>query len=180
MTTFHFPGPILNTGMKLKVAHLLRRMERIQRDLEELDHLQKSIREDRDYAGRLRNSLVDESIRLHTLRERLLGQVIHPPQATGAPYWERLMEKDVKSGRRGKSPTISDQSATSSRPAVEITIPPKNALASGESDKKSEKRRQEPGTPAPAGKKGGHAKEPADSAQPPFRFNYDRTSNTER
>ncbi len=60
---------------------MLRRVERIDRDLEELENIQNSIREDRDYAGRLRESLIDESIRLDNLKGRIFSQiVINPPK----------------------------------------------------------------------------------------------------
>ncbi len=66
--------------VKIKVIHLLRRLERIDRDLEELDRLKATIQEDREYAERLRDSLAEESRRLHQLRDRILVQVVlHPP-----------------------------------------------------------------------------------------------------
>lgn len=65
--------------MKLIVAHFLRRLDRIDRDLQEIEKLQASLQTDRDYAGRLKDSLSDEAIRMKKLRGRILSLVVKDP-----------------------------------------------------------------------------------------------------
>ncbi|MCB1167671.1 MAG: hypothetical protein KDK33_16045, partial [Leptospiraceae bacterium] len=60
--------------MKLKVIHLLRRLERIERDLEELDGMLAGLRMDREYSVRLRDSLIEESARLKEFKQQILTQ----------------------------------------------------------------------------------------------------------
>ncbi|MCB1140107.1 MAG: hypothetical protein KDK23_15205 [Leptospiraceae bacterium] len=60
--------------MKLKVIHLLRRLERIERDLEELDGMLSSLPMDREYSLRLRDSLIEESSRLKEFKQKILLQ----------------------------------------------------------------------------------------------------------
>lgn len=62
--------------LKLKVIHLIRRLERIERDLEELDQLQTSLHMDREYSRKLKESLLEESVRLKDLRDSILSQRI--------------------------------------------------------------------------------------------------------
>ena len=79
--------PMLQTeAVKIKVIHLLRRIERIDRDLEELERLEGAIQQDREYSERLRESLSEESGRLHQLRKRILDQVVRgAPERQAAP-----------------------------------------------------------------------------------------------
>ncbi len=67
--------------MKLKAIHLLHRLERLDRDLEELQLLQNSIQADRAYARTLKESLMEEFGRLRQLKSRILSQVIRTPPA---------------------------------------------------------------------------------------------------
>ena len=67
--------------MKLRAVHLLRRLDTIDRDLQELETLQERIRNDRIYADRLRSSLAEEAVRLRNLKARILSQVIRNPPA---------------------------------------------------------------------------------------------------
>ena len=67
--------------MELKAIHLIRRLERIDRDLEELNSLQQGIREDREYAPRIIDPLLEESTRLKKLKSRILSLIIkNPPE----------------------------------------------------------------------------------------------------
>lgn len=65
--------------MNLRVIHLLRKLERIDRDIEELDALMSTLQMDREYSARLRDSLVEESFRLRQLKQRINSQVIRIP-----------------------------------------------------------------------------------------------------
>lgn len=65
--------------MKLKAIHLLNRMERIERDLDEIRTLRSTLQEDREYSSRLRESLQEETLRLKQLQNTLLSQVVHNP-----------------------------------------------------------------------------------------------------
>jgi len=67
--------------VKLKVIHLIRRIERIRRDIDELEQLQSGIRDDREYAPRLIDPLIDETLRLKKLENRIQNQIVkEPPQ----------------------------------------------------------------------------------------------------
>ncbi|HMZ38134.1 MAG: hypothetical protein K1X70_18445 [Leptospirales bacterium] len=66
-------------GVKLRAVHLLRHLERVERDLEELKRLEQGLKDDRAYTARLRDSLVDEQLRLEQSRARLLQQVVKAP-----------------------------------------------------------------------------------------------------
>jgi hypothetical protein len=66
-------------GVQLKVIHLIRRLDRIRRDIEELERLQSGIREDREYATRIIDPLIEETQRLKKLRNRILSQIIKSP-----------------------------------------------------------------------------------------------------
>jgi hypothetical protein len=162
--------------MKLKAAHLLRRLERIHRDLEELDDLQKSIREDREYAGRLRNSLVDESIRLNTLRERVLTQVIRPPEQQGTGYWQRL--QGDQNAPTAQVPLKRKESAPPPRSEISIPILPEQR-STPQSDRPAlqsvpaDRQKSHPNPKASAKKEN----KPANA---PFRFHYDRASDTQK
>ena len=93
--------------MKLRVVHLIRKLDKIDRDLEELGGLRNRIQEDREYAGRLSESVAEETTRLKRLRSKILAQVIRPPATTsegssngagedtvnGPGWWRRLLEE---------------------------------------------------------------------------------------
>ena len=108
--------------MKIKVIHLLRRLERIERDLEELEQLDKSLQDGREYTSRLRDSLVEESLRLKQLKQRILSQVIkNPPDVANTVVSTTLPETEKKQTKPG---------------TVEIILPGKKA--SRESAKNTE------------------------------------------
>jgi len=65
--------------VKLRAIHLIRHLERIERDLEELRKLDSALKEDRGYAARLRGSVQDESIRLEQIKTWLMQQVVRAP-----------------------------------------------------------------------------------------------------
>lgn len=65
--------------MKLRAVHLIRHVERVDRDLEELRRLEQSLKEDRGYAARLRDSLIDETMRLEQIKNRIMSQVVKAP-----------------------------------------------------------------------------------------------------
>lgn len=81
--------------MNLRVIHLLRKVERIDRDIEELDALLSTLQMDREYSARLRDSLIEESFRLRQLKQRIHSQVIRIP-----PHLENLLAD----GRRTEIP----------------------------------------------------------------------------
>lgn len=81
--------------MSLRVVHLLRKTERIDRDLEELDSLLNSLQMDREYSGRLRDSLVDESFRLRQLKQKINSQVIRIPAQIESFVQETISKKPI-------------------------------------------------------------------------------------
>ncbi len=81
--------------MNLRVVHLLRKVERIDRDIEELEALLGTLQMDREYSARLRDSLVEESFRLRQLKQRINAQVIRIP-----PHFEAMLSD----GRRPETP----------------------------------------------------------------------------
>ncbi|MBI3396502.1 MAG: hypothetical protein HY042_11745 [Spirochaetia bacterium] len=103
--------------VKLKAAHLLRRLEQIDRDLEELERLRNSIKDDRHYAERIRASLAEEIVRLKELESRILGQVIkNPPEFLARPVGSRedgyVDEPEVMLPGRSRGKTaVADEAA---------------------------------------------------------------------
>ncbi|MBU44365.1 MAG: hypothetical protein CMN76_14180 [Spirochaetaceae bacterium] len=71
--------------LKLKVIHLLRRLERIERDLEELDGMLAGLPMDREYSLRLRDSLIEESSRLKDFKQKILTQRVISDSQNGLP-----------------------------------------------------------------------------------------------
>lgn len=115
--------------MKLRAIHLLNRMERIERDLNEMQTLRSTLQDDRDYAGRLRSSLQDETLRLRELQSQILAQVIQNPPA------ELVPESGIPAAVRAPEPA--PVAAAHDAPAPEIILPGahsrKNAAGSGKS-----------------------------------------------
>ena len=66
--------------MKLRAIHLIRHLERIERDLDELRKLDSTLKEDRGYAARLKGSVQDEMVRLEQIQTRLMQQVVRAPE----------------------------------------------------------------------------------------------------
>jgi hypothetical protein len=141
--------------VKLKAIHLLRRLERIDRDLEELQQLQNSIQEDRAYARTLKESLSEEFSRLRQFKSRILTQIITnpPPELSGeesAPL---------------RTPVSTPGTHEIRRPEISIPI----------LKKEPEAVRSEPKS-IPEAVSSVAAKEPAPK-KPAFRFVYDNKSN---
>lgn len=143
--------------MKIKVIHLLRRVERIDRDLEELDRLRATIQEDRDYADRVRDSLTEEARRLGDLRERILTQVVKDP-----PVLEE--GSSVASAVLPVAPVAAPAGAEAAGPQPEIIVPrkgrpqrssPKKSAAAPDSEKSA-----------------GRKKDAAAKSAAPFQFRY--------
>ena len=98
--------------MELKAIHLIRRLERIDRDLEELNNLQMGIREDREYAPRIIDPLMDESIRLKKLKSKILSLIIkNPPEnlTSGPVKSTPQVEITVKSDKPAAVKTQDDK-----------------------------------------------------------------------
>lgn len=126
--------------MKLKVVHLLRKLDTINRDLEELENLQSVIQEDRIYSGRLRNSLGEEKTRLKKLKSRILSQVIvSPPQESGDHSGSAAINGNGMTARENRGPSAHFQISTS-RP--EIVLPRQRGKAGGETEKSAPARKE--------------------------------------
>ncbi len=76
--------------MKLKVIHLLSYLEKIERDLEGLDHLMNRIQKSRSYSPDLLSSFQRESERLSQIREELMLQKIKIPSNVNVEQLELL------------------------------------------------------------------------------------------
>ncbi|PJZ68391.1 hypothetical protein CH373_05810 [Leptospira perolatii] len=59
--------------LKIKIAHLLRKTEEIERDLNELGKIRDRIASDRDYSESLRDSIDEEMKKLSSQRDQMLG-----------------------------------------------------------------------------------------------------------
>ena len=128
--------------MKLKVIHLLRRLERIERDLEELDGMLSSLPMDREYSLRLRDSLIEESSRLKEFKQKILLQRVVadsgsvagveaiPSQEVDAQVSIQVPEKSSSNGSSGKGKSVSRKESASR---------PENGKARQEKPEKSEK-----------------------------------------
>ncbi|MFN3604338.1 MAG: hypothetical protein ACK4UJ_06490 [Leptonema sp. (in: bacteria)] len=76
--------------MTLKAIHLIRKLERIERDIEEIHNLLQNLQMDREYSGKLKDSLLEEYHRLKNLKSEILKQKIYvPPESLN--YIEKLL-----------------------------------------------------------------------------------------
>ena len=62
--------------MRLRVAHLSNYYKKLERDLEEIQTLQKNMYDDRSYSASLSNSLQEEAERITLLQEKICSQLI--------------------------------------------------------------------------------------------------------
>ncbi|MBM9499391.1 hypothetical protein JWG44_03910 [Leptospira sp. 201903071] len=82
--------------MKVKVAHLFRKIEEVDRDILELGKIQERISSDRDYSGILKDSIQKEMANLESGKNEILSlKIKEEPGKTG------LVKN---SGKSGKSP----------------------------------------------------------------------------
>ncbi len=65
--------------INLKVIHLIRKIERIDRDMEEIQTLLNTLQMDREYSKKIKDSLIEEYHRLKQLKSMILKQVVHIP-----------------------------------------------------------------------------------------------------
>lgn len=74
--------------MNIKVIHLIRKLERINRDIEEITNLISTLQMDREYSAKLKDSLIEEYHRLKNLKKEIFKQVIFIP-----PEYENFIKK---------------------------------------------------------------------------------------
>ncbi|MCB1326194.1 MAG: hypothetical protein H7A21_05285 [Spirochaetales bacterium] len=101
--------------MQLKVIHLLNHLEKINRDLQEIDALQASIKDDRNYSQKVRSSLKEESVRLRRLQAKIETQTV-----LNAPA--ELATRSASAPARGPAVT-----ASATAPNPELFVPGKSA-----------------------------------------------------
>ena len=106
--------------LKLKVIHLLRRLERIERDLEELDGMLSGLPMDREYSLRLRDSLIEESSRLKDFKQKILTQRVISDNPSA-----------IESTENADSPESSE---------VSIQIPEKGSASNGKPRPKTQRK----------------------------------------
>ena len=109
--------------MKLRVVHLIRKLEKIDRDLSELDSLKHKIHLDRHYANSINKSLIDESTRLKSLKSKIFAQVIkEPPELLLEKFhvWKNTNANNIESS--GINEDII--------PEIEINLPEKKEKSS--------------------------------------------------
>ncbi|MDW7975076.1 MAG: hypothetical protein RMI35_00810 [Leptospiraceae bacterium] len=66
--------------MNLKVIHLIRKLERIERDIEEIQNMLNTLPSDREYFPKLKDSLLDEYHRLNQLKKEIYKQTVYIPE----------------------------------------------------------------------------------------------------
>lgn len=74
--------------MNIKVIHLIRKLERIERDIEEIKNLISTLQMDREYSAKLKDSLIEEYHRLKNLKKEIFKQVVFIP-----PEYENFIKK---------------------------------------------------------------------------------------
>jgi len=84
--------------INLKVIHLIRKIERIDRDMEEIQTLLNTLQMDREYSKKIKDSLIEEYHRLKQLKSMILKQVIHIP-----PNFENFVEEVLTNNKKRKS-----------------------------------------------------------------------------
>ncbi|MBL8019770.1 MAG: hypothetical protein JNM27_08910 [Leptospirales bacterium] len=105
--------------MKLRAVHLIRHVERVERDLEELRRLEQSLKEDRGYAVRLRDSLIDETMRLEQIKSRIMSQVVKAPVDLPAEDPVERQLAAIEAGTRKAELVIPAQAGRSEKPIEE-------------------------------------------------------------
>ncbi len=70
----------IDIKMNLKVIHLIRKVERIDRDIEEIQTLLNTLQMDREYSQSLKDFLIDEYHRLKNLKKEILRQTVKFPE----------------------------------------------------------------------------------------------------
>lgn len=168
--------------MKLKVVHLLRKLDTIDRDLEELENLQNAIHENRIYSGRLRMSLGEETTRLKKLKSRILSQVIASPPSTSGGDSGSAGQAGNSTSRRKRRIVVDHPESAGSRP--EIVLPrrrghfPEEASKSASGQKPGEKAKSRKSSLHSIGSGAGERKNAAsEKSDPrervaPFQFRY--------
>lgn len=134
--------------LKLKVIHLLRRLERIERDLEELDDMLSRLPMDREYSLRLRDSLIEESARLKEFKQKILTQRV-AAEASSVPEESHKEQENS--------------------PAVSINIPGQNSNGSASPEKDSRTRSE----PRKKERKPASQKPSQEKEKPAFEFRFE-------
>jgi len=96
--------------INLKVIHLIRKIERIDRDMEEIQTLLNTLQMDREYSKKIKDSLIEEYHRLKQLKSIILKQVIHIP-----PNFENFVE-EVLTNNKKENQAIEIQSNVEQKP----------------------------------------------------------------
>jgi len=81
--------------INLKVIHLIRKIERIDRDMEEIQTLLNTLQMDREYSKKIKDSLIEEYHRLKQLKSMILKQVVHIP-----PNFENFVEEVLTNNKK--------------------------------------------------------------------------------
>jgi len=151
--------------MNLRVIHLLRKVERIDRDVEDLDALLETLQMDREYSARLRDSLVEEAFRLRQLKQRINSQVIRVPE-----HFESLLS--------GTKPTATvTVAAAQIAEKVSMPIPSQKSESQAALSTAPKKAEAAAATPKPSetGSNQKPVSQPAksDKKKPPFLFRFE-------
>lgn len=112
--------------MKIKVAHLLRKTEEIDRDLTELGKIKDRIAADRDYSESLRESIGAEMDKLASQKKEMLGlstketpsQWNSPSVSSGALAAEGLYQDNEKRLTQEISVEIQEKKEQSARKTI--------------------------------------------------------------
>ncbi len=122
--------------MHLKTIHLSNHLNKIERDIEEMENLATSLKNDRSYASQLHRSLKEETQKLNELREKILAQVIKEPpkflieyiSTTSSQKSRYNPEKDLLENRsKGNEYNTKDNMVWAQEPTV--ILPAKQKLS---------------------------------------------------
>ena len=93
--------------MRIRVAHLSNYYKKLERDIEEIQNLQRNMSRDRSYSLRLANSLQEEAERISLLQKKIYSQIIKDAPAS---LVKEFGEKTGKSKEQGRGKEKGDRS----------------------------------------------------------------------
>ncbi|GIX41763.1 MAG: hypothetical protein KatS3mg129_1496 [Leptospiraceae bacterium] len=111
--------------MNLKVIHLIRKIERIERDMEEIQTLLNTLQMDREYSKKLKDSLIEEYHRLKKLRSTILKQIVHIPP-NFEDFINELFQNDKKIEQQIEIQTIFVSKSSKSKEKKTKSSPEEN------------------------------------------------------
>ncbi len=112
--------------MQIRVVHLISKIDRIKRELEEIQEIKKRLHHNRNYSKRIYKALEAESMILERLHKKICSQAIKTPLP---PHLETLVKKEIEKSKRTDAHSSADTaSPTLIRPTVYLPTQTKEEM----------------------------------------------------